>query len=209
MELWDAYDRDGNLLGVDLVRGEPVPEGMYHIVSQVAVRHRNGRFLLMLRDPNKPIHPGEYELSAGGSALKGEDALACARRELYEETGIEADDLRLLSVTVRDHGGCLFYMYCCETDCDPDSIRLQPGETVGYRWVEARTMKEMVDSGELIPFSLGRIQGWLDDEVDSGAKSFTFASGETTSSDLADGGVAACSATYRGPTGPTSLKTVH
>ena len=30
MEIWDARDRDGKLLGVDLVRGEPVPAGMYH-----------------------------------------------------------------------------------------------------------------------------------------------------------------------------------
>lgn len=168
MELWDARDRDGNLLGVDLVRGEPVPEGMYHIVSQVAVRHRDGRFLLMLRDPNKPIHPGEYELSAGGSALKGEDALTCARRELYEETGIESDDLRLLSVIVRDHSHCLFYIYACETDCDPDAIRLQPGETVGYRWADVRTVKAMIDRGELVPHTLERIQGLLDDDIGSG-----------------------------------------
>ena len=27
MELWDAYDREGNALGFDLVRGEPADEG--------------------------------------------------------------------------------------------------------------------------------------------------------------------------------------
>ena len=32
-ELWDAYDRDGNPLGFDLVRGEPLPEGAYHLVA--------------------------------------------------------------------------------------------------------------------------------------------------------------------------------
>ena len=80
MELWDAYDRDGNRLGVDLVRGEPVPEGMYHIVSETIVRHVNGDYLLMLRDPTKPIRPGEWELGAGGSALKGETPVEAARR---------------------------------------------------------------------------------------------------------------------------------
>ena len=169
MELWDAYDRDGNLLGVDLVRGEPVPEGMYHIVSEVVVRHRDGRFLLMLRDPNKPIHPGEYELTAGGSALKGEDAPACARRELYEETGIESDDLRLLSVTVREHSHTLFYMFYCETDCDPDAIRLQPGETVGYRWVDMETLNKMLDGGEVIPSTRERLSGLLNDDIYFGA----------------------------------------
>lgn len=28
-ELWDAYDKEGTPLGFDLVRGEPVPEGVY------------------------------------------------------------------------------------------------------------------------------------------------------------------------------------
>lgn len=50
MELWDAYDRHGNKLpGVTLRRGEPVPEGMYHLVSEVLVRHTDGSFLLMRR----------------------------------------------------------------------------------------------------------------------------------------------------------------
>ena len=54
MELWDAYDRHGNKLpGVTLRRGEPVPEGMYHLVSEVLVRHTDGSFLLMRRDPGK------------------------------------------------------------------------------------------------------------------------------------------------------------
>ena len=35
---------------------------------------------------------GYYEATAGGSALKGEDKISCARRELLEETGILSDD---------------------------------------------------------------------------------------------------------------------
>lgn len=29
MEIWDAYDRNGNLAGIDLVRGEEIPDGFY------------------------------------------------------------------------------------------------------------------------------------------------------------------------------------
>lgn len=47
MELWDAYDRELNKLGVTLVRGEEVPDGMYHLVSEVIVKHTDGEFLLM------------------------------------------------------------------------------------------------------------------------------------------------------------------
>ena len=54
MELWDAYDRELNKLGgVTLVRGEEVPDGMYHLVSEVIVKHTDGEFLLMQRAPTK------------------------------------------------------------------------------------------------------------------------------------------------------------
>ena len=32
MELWDAYDRDEKRTGGELVRGEPIPDGLYHLV---------------------------------------------------------------------------------------------------------------------------------------------------------------------------------
>lgn len=34
-EIWDAYDKDGNKLGFDQFRDEPIPEGVYHIVVEI------------------------------------------------------------------------------------------------------------------------------------------------------------------------------
>ena len=48
-ELWDAYDREGNLLGFDLVRGEPIPAGAfprYRGPSGSFVRRRASPYLL-------------------------------------------------------------------------------------------------------------------------------------------------------------------
>lgn len=157
MEIWDAYDRDGNRLGVDLVRGEPIPKGMYHLVCEVIVRHRDGDFLLMRRDPNKPIQPGRWELTAGGSALKGEDALACIRRELYEETGLRCQDFAPVYTEVRDSGS-IFKLYYAEADGDKDAIRLQDGETVEYRWVDRGLLEAMLDSEAVVRFMRRRYE---------------------------------------------------
>lgn len=133
MELWDAYDRHGNKLPwVTLRRGEPVPEGMYHLVSEVLVRHTDGSFLLMRRDPGK--HRGGLWEAAGGSALRGEDAPACAGRELEEETGLSGRLIPLGALRHEAHR-TWYAIYLCRTDREKDSVRLQPGETVGYRWV--------------------------------------------------------------------------
>ena len=45
MEIWDAYYEDGSLAGCDLIRGEKIPDGLYHLVSEVIVRHNDGDFL--------------------------------------------------------------------------------------------------------------------------------------------------------------------
>lgn len=53
MEIWDAYNKDGTLAGVDLIRDEEIPKGLRHGVAEVFVIHEDGTILLMQRDWNK------------------------------------------------------------------------------------------------------------------------------------------------------------
>lgn len=135
MELWDAYYRDGTPANRDIVKDEPIAEGLYHLASDILVQHTDGSFLVMQRDFNKKIFPGKYELSAGGSVLKGETALEGAKRELFEETGIKCDNLKLEYTEISDVTRTIHNMFYCLTDCDKNSIRLQKGETVAYEWI--------------------------------------------------------------------------
>ena len=54
MELWDAYTRNGAKTGGVLVRGQRMWPGIYHLVSEVLVRHVDGSFLCMIRSRQKP-----------------------------------------------------------------------------------------------------------------------------------------------------------
>jgi len=136
MELWDAYDKDMNRIeGVTLVRGEPVPEGMYHIVCDVAVRHTDGTWLLMQRYPRKPWGL-KWELTAGGSALMGETPEKAAVRELMEETGVKAAALKEIAHITDSERHVQYFEYLCVTDCPKASVTLQEGETVAYRWAD-------------------------------------------------------------------------
>ena len=89
MEIWDLYDEQGNNTGEtwERSRAQEIPEGRYHIVCDVLIRHRDGSFLLTLRDPRKEMYPGCWEASAGGSALAGETPEEGARREMLETDG--------------------------------------------------------------------------------------------------------------------------
>ena len=56
MELWDAYDAKLNKIdGMTLIRGEEVPDGVFHLVCEIIVRHADGTYLLMQRDPGRHL----------------------------------------------------------------------------------------------------------------------------------------------------------
>ena len=135
MELWDAYDRNlEKIEGMTLIRGEKIPEGVYHLVCDVIVRHTDGEYLLMQRDSRKH-YGGMWEATAGGSALQGESPLDCAIRELREETGIRAEQLEEVGRVRAAGRNAIYCEFLCVTDCRKDSIILQEGETSAYKWV--------------------------------------------------------------------------
>lgn len=143
IELWDAYDKDMNMVdGVKLVRGEPIPDGLYHLVCDVAVRHSDGSWLLMRRHPAKPFGD-RWELSAGGSAISGETAHEAARRELSEETGIANAEFTELGRIIHHVGHSIYVEFLAEIDYDKHSITVQDGETVGFKWVSTEELVSM------------------------------------------------------------------
>ena len=143
MELWDAYDGKLNKIdGVTLVRGEQIPDGQFHLCSEIIVRHKDGSYLIMQRDKRKHLG-GMWEATAGGSALQGESPLTCALRELKEETGIATDELIEIG-RVLHHGHQTYYVdYLCVTDIDKNSIILQEGETSAFKWLTANELRGM------------------------------------------------------------------
>ena len=121
-------------------------KGYYHMVVDILVQHVDGTFLLTKRDMSKDVYPGYWEASAGESALAGEEPLEAAKRELFEETGLTALSMELVSHTFRDTSHSMFYSYLAVVDSDKDSVILQEGETVDYKWVDNRGFIEYVES---------------------------------------------------------------
>ena len=152
MELWDAYNSNYEKIeGMTLVRDEEIPQGVYHLVCEVLVRHVDGTYLLMKRAPTKPLYPNMWEATAGGSALQGETAEQGAMRELREETGIVAETLEPLDRTLGQT--CWHARFLCVTDCDKKSIKLQAGETCDFRWATAEEVLAMSES-ELVDWQM-------------------------------------------------------
>lgn len=145
MEWCDIYDKDRNLTGKRCLRGSRRGPGEYGLVVCVWVHDGQGHLLLTRRAKGKSF-AGTWE-NSGGAAQAGEDSLTAVRRELWEETGIqaEADEFEFLSSS-RD--SCNFYDHYCLKDNTPlEKIRLLPGETDDAMWVTFEKMHQLIRDG--------------------------------------------------------------
>ena len=88
MELWDLYTEDRKITGKEHIRGEELPENMYHLVVHVWIKNSKGEYLISQRSANRPTFPLMWEC-VGGSVLKGESSIDGAIREAKEEVGVE------------------------------------------------------------------------------------------------------------------------
>ncbi len=149
MEIWDIYDENRNLTGRTIVRGEPFGEGEYYVCSEVWVRNSKGEFLITRRHPDKKF--GSLWEFTGGGTLSGETTLSSIRRELFEETGILADEseFRFIATNIRkNHFQDIFYL---EKDVYIKDLTLSPLETIDAKWVKEETLRALYESGEFVP----------------------------------------------------------
>ena len=160
MELWDLYDRNGERTGEVWERKHgnfrEIPEGRYHLVSDILVQHTDGSYLLVKRREDKDVYPGFWEASAGGSAQAGETPIEAAKRELFEETGIKAENFELIVKAFRDQSHSLVYSFFTVVDCPKDSVVIQKEEAVEYKWVDAKGLIEYAESDLAIKTSVER-----------------------------------------------------
>lgn len=160
-EVWDAYDCKGKRLNHTLIRGEIIPDGMYHLVAEIVVRHKDGSFLAMQRDFCKKNYGGFWEISAGGAVQKGETALLGAVRELFEETGIVCNEFSPIYSICYDDSQSIHCGFVCTVDCDKDKIVLQKGETVDYCWVNTEDIFDFVMKDDYVDCQRARIMPYI------------------------------------------------
>ncbi len=142
MERCDLYDANARPTGQTILRGEPVPKGYYRLIAGVLCMHRDGTVLLVQRHYDKPTHPGLFEASASGSVLAGETAAAAAKRELFEETGIVCEQLSPLYEERSET--CIYQGFLAQVDHPKQSVRLQEGETIAFRWATKEELSQLL-----------------------------------------------------------------
>ena len=157
-EYWDLYDKERGSVGKLHRRGDPLPEGCYHLVVQVWVRRDDGRYLISQRHPAK-MFPLFWECSGGG-VVAGEDSLTSARRELAEEVGLAlpAEAFEHVNAFTIDDAQAHYDTYICRWTGELRELTLQDIEVVDAKWATPEEIRALCDDGkfmipkEYIPF---------------------------------------------------------
>lgn len=140
----DIVDRDNNVIKT-VSRAQMRKEQLPHRASYIAVQNRQGKFLIEIRTLCKDYSPGTFDAVVGGVMQHGEDFLESAKRELFEEVGIDADSkgvefYQLGTLCIEDKASDHFfygYLYLCITDCI--TIR-QESEVSGVMYLDEKNV---------------------------------------------------------------------
>ena len=94
-EVVDVVDEDDNVIGTIFRKDEIFGKHILRSASIFLINDKN-EILLQLRSKNSKHYPLHWDVSGGGHVNSGESYEECAKRELFEETGIRVDNLRFL-----------------------------------------------------------------------------------------------------------------
>ena len=147
MEFNDIYDKDRNLTGRTHKRGTPWHRGEYGLVVCVWVYDGNGNVLLTRRAPEK-TYAGTWE-NSGGAAKAGETSRRAIARELFEETGIRADEDEFELIGSDRDRNAFYDFYCIRRQTPLEQIVLLPGETDDAKWVTLEEVHGMIERKEI------------------------------------------------------------
>lgn len=147
-EYWDLYDTNRQPLGRTHLRGLPLENDTYHVVVSVWTVNQDNKLLVTLRSAEKELYPNLWE-NTSGSVVSGESSRDAARRELKEETGIEASEEELQFLGTARKAASFVDIYLVKKHLDTEAITLQEGETTAYRWVSLEQLEKLNQEGRL------------------------------------------------------------
>lgn len=153
MEIWDLYDENKNLTGKYCIRGNEIPDNLYHLVVHVWIKNDKGEYLISQRSENRPTFPLMWEC-VGGSVLQGESSLQGAIRETKEEVGIELKEFEgnLVYSKVRKfkNRNDIMDVWLFKYNGDVKLKNATTDEVRDVKWLTKKQIKVLFDTNELV-----------------------------------------------------------
>lgn len=142
LELVDLVDEDDRVVGT-ATRREVRQRSLLHRATYILVRNGAGQILVHRRTDTKDVHPGAYDLFAGGVCAAGESYDEGARRELAEELGVTGVALGFLFRHRYQGPGKPAWGAVYEARWD-GPVRPQASEVAWSAWVTPEELDQML-----------------------------------------------------------------
>ena len=134
MEKRDLYDKNRNLTGETILKGEQIPKDRYIVVVLVFIQNSEGKFLIQKRSEAKN---GKYA-TTGGHPKAGETSIEGILTEVEEEIGVKMNpkDLKLYFSGRSENERVFWDDYYIKMDIQNlNDLKLQEAEVDSVEWL--------------------------------------------------------------------------
>ena len=143
MEKRDLYNKERNLIGRTIFKGEEIPDNMYILVVLIFIQNSEGKFLIQKRSARKN---GKYA-TTGGHPKSGESSIQGIITEVNEEIGLKLNpnDLTLYFTGRSDEKRVFWDDYYVKMDVeDITKLKLQEDEVSSVEWFSEDEIKQLM-----------------------------------------------------------------
>lgn len=147
-EMCEFLDKNNQVIGV--VSRKEARKNKYKLKAALTiVTNSKKQYLAAQRSPNKKIFPLLWALGAGGAVTAGETFETAAKRELFEELGVDSKVDYLFDFEYKDHfGGYYAKIFVANWD---GKIKLDPIEYTTGKWLSEKGVLKLATEKKLAP----------------------------------------------------------
>lgn len=158
IEFRDLYDKNKNLTGKKIEKGQDVPFGKYYLTVMVFIENDKGEILLQRRSLLKG---GEWA-TTGGHPKSGESSLDGMITEISEELGIsvEKSELKLFKTNVSEDD--FLDLYYLKKNINLDEITIQEEEVSEVNWFTKKQIQNMIENGDFFKYHIDEYKYFLE-----------------------------------------------
>lgn len=153
MEIFDVYDKNGNLTGLTREKGYKCREGEYYLGVHVYIYNSKGEFLMQRRALTKKFKPGGWETLLE-HAVTGETGLDTAIRGVREELGLRfnKENFTLANRYIWHEINHIADIFFLKAHISLSDVTLQTEELTEVKWISTEEMVKFTLAVDYRPF---------------------------------------------------------
>jgi isopentenyldiphosphate isomerase len=150
-ELIDILTPEGKSTGKTALKSEAHKNGWFHATVHIWLYTKEKKVLLQQRGFSKKVFPGLWDISVAGHIGAGETILKSAKREVFEEIGLELNEKELIKIGTRIHqvkhdNGIIdnehHHVFICELKTPLEKLTLQTEEVEAIQLYDLSVLKD-------------------------------------------------------------------